>query len=269
MKKSSLMRFAIAVACFLAFESIGALAQSATSADAYSNANIDWQQASGQTIVLAGEQSPWMNAITPLLPKFTALTGIKVEPQTQSEQGFTSKMPVTLAGGSSTPDVYMVWSFSQASTAGWLEPLKSYIDNPKLTDPQWFNFKDFFTSAVQFGTSLQGDTLEALPITAEAETLFINEPMLKAAGLKAPKTFQELYADAVALKKPGVAGIAMRAQPTASMVPWTAAGFVFSYGGQLIDKNGKAVFDSPQAIAAIEMYAKLLRDAGPPGCRRS
>ena len=44
----------------------------------YADAAIDWKQFAGQTIALAGAIHPWSNAITPLLPEFTKLTGINV-----------------------------------------------------------------------------------------------------------------------------------------------------------------------------------------------
>ena len=44
----------------------------------YANAAIDWKQFAGQTIALAGATHPWSNAIAPLLPQFTILTGINV-----------------------------------------------------------------------------------------------------------------------------------------------------------------------------------------------
>jgi multiple sugar transport system substrate-binding protein len=43
-----------------------------------------------------------------------------------------------------------------------------------------------------------------------------------------------------------------------------AMGFVFSYGGDMV-KDNKAAFASPEAIAAVDMYAQLLSQAGPVG----
>ena len=40
--------------------------------------------------------------------------------------------------------------------------------------------------------------------------------------------------------------------------------FVFSYGGHMV-KDNKAAFASPEAIAAIEMFGRLLSQAGPVG----
>ncbi|EGU49873.1 substrate-binding protein, partial [Vibrio nigripulchritudo ATCC 27043] len=45
---------------------------------------------------------------------------------------------------------------------------------------------------------------------------------------------------------------------------WPCGGFLFSYGGEVI-KDGRCVLDSDQAIAAIDMYGRLLKDAGPLG----
>jgi multiple sugar transport system substrate-binding protein len=60
-----------------------------------------------------------------------------------------------------------------------------------------------------------------------------------------------------------MSGIAMRAQASGnSSVP--AMSFVFSYGGAMVSDN-KAVFASPEAIAAIEMYGQLLSQAGSRG----
>ena len=74
-------------------------------ASAHASAAIDWKQFAGQTITLAGAIHPWSNAITPLLPDFTKLTGINVVTDFQSETTYLSAIPIRLARGSSTPDV--------------------------------------------------------------------------------------------------------------------------------------------------------------------
>jgi hypothetical protein len=58
----------------------------------YANAAIDWKQFAGQTITLAGAIHPWSNAITPLLPDFTKLTGIDVVTDFQLEAATFPKM---------------------------------------------------------------------------------------------------------------------------------------------------------------------------------
>lgn len=231
----------------------------------YANSDIDWRQASGETIVFGGLEHPWMTAVRPLLPQFTELTGIEVVPEVSSETEYVSKMPITLSGGSATPDVFMVWAYGQAVTGGWLEPLGPYFQNEELTDLDWYNMDDIFQSARDFPVWPEDERQYAVAITAEAQTVFMNEELLNEAGMDAPETMSELYDLAVELDGEQRSGIAMRAKPTGDAVPWTAGGFIFSYGGEIIDSEGRAAFDSPEAVAAVEMYAQLLRDAGPVG----
>lgn len=233
-------------------------------AEHYANANIDWRQAEGQTIVLGGLEHPWMNAVEPLLGQFTELTGIEVRAELQSESEYVAETPIKLGGGSAVPDVYMVWSLGQAISAGWLEPLDQHYANADLTDMAWYEEDDIFASARSFPVWNDGERY-VVSITAEAQTLFINQPMLDAAGGAVPTTFDALYETAMALKNDNTAGIAMRAKATGDAGPWPAGGFVFSYGGEIVDADGNVRLDSEEAIAAIDMYGKLLRDAGPLG----
>ena len=87
----------------------------ADAAGIYANAAIDWKQFAGQTITLAGAIHPWSNAITPLLSDFTKLTGIDVVTDFQLETAFLGALPIKLAGGSRTPDVFMFLTYDRAS----------------------------------------------------------------------------------------------------------------------------------------------------------
>src|SRR5881227_1951167 len=60
----------------------------------YANAAIDWKQFAGQTITLAGAIHPWSNAIAPLLPDFTKLTGIKVATDFRLETAYLGALPI-------------------------------------------------------------------------------------------------------------------------------------------------------------------------------
>src|SRR5258708_29221742 len=67
---------------------LGVLPRGSFAADAaaiHPDAAIDWKQFAGQTLTLAGAIHPWSNAITPLLPQFTILTGIHVTLDLQLE----------------------------------------------------------------------------------------------------------------------------------------------------------------------------------------
>jgi multiple sugar transport system substrate-binding protein len=231
-------------------------------ADMYKAAKTDWKQLAGQTINLAGATHPWSRAITPLLPQFTELTGIKVNTDFQSETEFLNALPIKLAGGSTTPDIFMFLAYGQGITAGWLEPLNALYADKSLTDLAWYDESDLLKTAGNFPVWTNGERY-AFPITSEAMTLFLNRDALAKAKLKVPETFDQLLAAAKAMKTDDMSGIAMRAKASGNSTP-AAMGFVFSYGGQMV-KDNKAVFDSPEGIAAIDMYGRLLREAGPIG----
>jgi multiple sugar transport system substrate-binding protein len=229
---------------------------------AYANATIDWKQFAGQTLTLAGAIHPWSNAITPLLPDFTKLTGISIVPDFRLETTYLGALPIQLNRGSSTPDVFMWTTYGQGISAGWLEPLNAYYTDKSLTDPGWYDESDLLKTARAFPLWRDGERY-AMPITSEAVTLFINGDALAAKNLPVPQTFEQLLVTANAVKTDEMSGIAMRAQAGGnSSVP--AMSFVFSYGGAMVSDN-RAVFASPEAIAAIEMFGQLLSQAGPGG----
>src|ERR1700704_2867975 len=103
-------------------------------ASAYASAAIDWKQFAGQTITLAGAIHPWSNAITPLLPEFTELTGIGVVTDFRLETTYLGALPIQLNRGGSTPDVFMFLTYGQGISAGWLEPLNAHFSDRSLTD---------------------------------------------------------------------------------------------------------------------------------------
>ena len=228
----------------------------------YAGASIDWKQFAGRTITLACAIHPWTNAITPLLGEFTELTGINVIPDFRLETAYLGALAIQLNRGSSTPDVFMFTAYGQGISGGWLEPLNAYYADTSLTDLPWYDESDLLKTARAFPLWRGGERY-AMPITSEAVTLFINRDALAAKQLPIPQTFEELLLTANAIKTDEMSGIAMRAQASGnSSVP--AMSFVFSYGGAMVSDN-KAVFASPEAIAAIEMYGRLLGEAGPAG----
>jgi multiple sugar transport system substrate-binding protein len=229
---------------------------------AYASAAIDWKQFAGQTITLAGAIHPWSNAITSLLPDFTGLTGIKVVTDFEPETTYLSAIPIRLARGDSAPDVCMFTTYGQGISGGWLEPLNAYYSNKSLTDLAWYEESDLLKTARTFSLWPDGERY-GFTITSEAMTLFLNGGALAAKDLPVPETFDELLATARAVKTNAMSGMAMRAQAGGNSSP-AAMGFVFTYGGAMI-KDNMAAFESQEAIAAIDMYGRLLREAGPVG----
>ena len=135
----------------------------------YASAAIDWKQFAGQTITLAGAIHPWSSAINQVLPEFTKLTGISVITDFRLETTYLGALPIQLARGGSTPDVFMFTTYGQGISAGWLEPLNAYYSDRSLTDRGWYDESDLLKTARAFPLWSDGERY-AVPITSEAMT---------------------------------------------------------------------------------------------------
>lgn len=242
---------------------IGRRAWAQSDLSEWTSADIDWRQFEGTTLELAGATHPWSSAILPLIPMFTELTGIEVKTDFQSEAEFLTSLPIRLGSGASVPDVFMFLSYGQGIGAGWLEPLNAYYEDETLVDTAWYDEDDLLGAAAGFPVWSDGERY-AFPITAESQIMFYSSEALDAAGLSMPTTFEELYEASVALKSDSMAGIAMRAK-AASSATAASMGFLFSHGGRMVDDAGKVAFHSAEGIKALDIYGKMLRDAGPLG----
>ena len=123
----------------------------------YASAAIDWKQFAGQTITLAGAIHPWSNAITPLLPDFTRLTGINVVTDFRLETTYMGALPIQLTRGDSTPDVLMYTRYGQGVSGGWFEPLNAYYSDKSLTDLAWYDENDLLKTARSFPVWRNGE----------------------------------------------------------------------------------------------------------------
>ncbi|QPM69034.1 ABC transporter substrate-binding protein [Atribacter laminatus] len=228
----------------------------------FEKASINWRQKEGERLLVGMNKHGFTDAIQQFLPEFEQLTGIKVTLDVYPEEEFRKKRLVTMAGGGGIYDVFMIdQALYQYAEAGWVEPLMTYIENPDLTDNNWYDFEDIFDKARGFG-EYKG-VFYALPITGEAEILFYRSDLNEEKGLAVPQSMDELYENAKKLKSDSIAGIVLRGQRGWGANVWPWSGFLWTYDGRYFDADDNPAFNSPEAVAATEMYAKLLIDAGP------
>ena len=228
------------------------------------NADIDWRQFEGTELRVVMTTHWFQAAIEEMLPEFEELTGIKVSMENYAESEFWNKLLVEFNSNSGI-DAYMMNYTNEAvyHTGGWIEDLNPYIDNPELTDAEWYDLDDFFASALDFG--VYEDYRYGIPVTGEWQILFYRSDLYEKHGLEVPETMDELYDNAKFIQdnEDGVSGIVLRgARGSALWWPWS--GFLRTYGGMWIT-DGVCTLDTPEAAAATEMYVKLLNDCGPAG----
>lgn len=218
------------------------------------------QPYAGATLRLVGANHPWQVAITPLLAEFEAATGIKVNFEALGEDQLNQKLTTEFTAGGSDIDVFMQRPLQEARVMqlnGWYEDLTNCVSDPA------YDFADFADGAV--GTTTVNGVLTGVPIVTEQEVLYYRKDLLEAAGLSVPTTLDELKAAAEALtdKDNEIYGFVARGQRSPLVTQFSS--FLYSMGGDWFDENRKATINTPEALAAIDLYGTLLREYGPPG----
>ncbi|NPV53946.1 MAG: sugar ABC transporter substrate-binding protein [Firmicutes bacterium] len=265
MKTVSAMRIskiAFLVVLMLLTVSVVSYGASMPSAD---QAKINWKQASGQSIRIMACARPAITYLKSLLPEFEALTGIKVTIDDYPEGEFFKKIVIDLSSGKPVSDAFMLsHAYTVMYAEGkWVEPLKPYLENPKLTDAAWYDFNDYPKGSLRDAT--WKGVLYGVPIAPDTQILMYRKDLFKSKGLDIPKDMNELYQAAVKLNDPPkMAGIVLRLlRGSGTHWPWN--GYVQNYGGYWIDPEDNPQLNSKPTIEATKMYIKLLKDAGPAG----
>ena len=133
---------------------------------------------------------------------------------------------------------------------GVAEPLDSYITPA---------FRDRFVP-VFLGPGTINGKVYGLPIAASARAMFYNKDMLAKAGFPdGPATWDDVVAAAQKIKAAGAYGYGMQGKDLETDVYWYYA--LWSYGGDLIGKDGKAAFAGPEGVKALTLY-KMMIDQG-------
>lgn len=255
--------------------SLGAVLAFGIAAQAQS---FNWKQASGTTINVQLNQHPYQAALVKKLEEFQKLTGITVKYTVTPEENYFDKVTTALFAKNGNPDVFMtgIYQSWDYATAGSMEPLDSYMNDPKLTASDW-NPKDFFPGvlnagkwSLKVGTPSGSGPQWVLPLGFESNTLMYNKKYFDSKGLKPPKTLDELVALAAKLKDwngPGSYGLAVRGTRSwATIHPGYMTAFDAAGNKDFVIKDGKLVsgLDTPGSIEFTKKWAQMVREGGPP-----
>jgi len=219
----------------------------------------------GVTLNVSTFSAAYPKLLQQWLPEFEALTGAKVNYDAPSFPVYNQRADLELSTKGSAFDVVNV-TFIYSSrwiNSGWLTPLDDFIKNPNLTPADW-DINDFLPGARQPETGRDGK-LYGIPWTAEALlTASSRFDLVEKAGLAFPDTTDDLVKVLRAVnKKERVAGFVAD-----NHYGWTFVPYLHAFGGDVFRKAPDDLFptlDTPEAIAAGEYYANLLKEFGPDG----
>jgi multiple sugar transport system substrate-binding protein len=105
-----------------------------------------------------------------------------------------------------------------------------------------------------------------LPIAAAARAMFYNKDLFTKAGLdpnKPPSTWDQMLSDAQQIKaKTGSFGYAFDGKGVQAFRYFGY--FLWNNGGDFFDSSGKAAFNSPQGVQALDFLVKLVKSGSTP-----
>ncbi len=218
----------------------------------------------GSKISILANDHPWVHHIAARIEEFSGLTGIAVVFDVYPEEQFRIKRTVEMLSGVSAYDSFMIMpgnSLSEYHAKGWVEPLEPFLENVRLAWPD-YDVADLYPSALE--ASVREGRLYSLPVLLETSILAYNKRIFAAYGAKPPRTMRELeQAARTVFQGSGgrIAGLTMRGRDMSATSQWVD--FLHSFGGSWLDGEGNAALASPESLAALEFYGRLLRDYGP------
>ncbi len=196
---------------------------------------------------------PWGTLPKDMTDRFTAETGIALDMQTLGWDDIRTKIVTSELAGTAPADVTEVdWSWvGQFGGAGWYEPLDGVVSADLRKDAPT---EKIFT---------YDGKLIAMPYNNDYRILIVNAAEAKKAGIEAaPKTLDELMADAKTLKAKGVVtypiGLPLSATE-GSATAWYL--LTKAFGGELFDKDFKPLFTdkSSAGYKALAWEAEALK----------
>jgi multiple sugar transport system substrate-binding protein len=214
---------------------------------------------SGVTINVACRHLPAMDFIEAHKALFEQYTGAKVNFTDYPENDLRSHIVTDAANKAGGFQLYCLDDnyIPLFASNHWVQPLDGVIKPAYKID-------DLFDS-LKAAYSWQGK-LNGLPIYSEVTILYYRKDLLAAKNIAVPTTIDALEAAATKLKDPPrTYGIALRGLRGEGMNVYTWTEWLRSYGGDFLGPQMQPVFDSPAAVEGTEHYAKIIKDAGPPG----
>ena len=244
---------------------LGGIASASLAGAASAQGGFDWRRHDGQTLNLMFNNHPWSQAMREMAGDFTARTGIRTRIEIFNEEQFRARLTTLMQGRSADLDAYMTLASREGALfrrAGWYADLAPMIADASLTAPDY--------DAADFSASIQGaNTFErqvvAVPINQEGPLFYWRRDVFERLGLAEPRFLEDIPVAAAAIKARGGDVGAWAARGLRTAVPYAFAGFVHNLGGSFALPDGKPGMAQPATVKALEMYANLLKDYGPPG----
>lgn len=219
----------------------------------------------GQTINLLLNNHPWSQAMREKVAEFTRLTGINARIEIFNEEQFRARLTTLMQARSADIDVFMSLKPREGvvfDRAGWYADLTPMLNDRTLTSPT-FNFEDF-GKALRDAETIN-NRLIGLPINLEGPLFYWRRDIFARCNIPEPMAVEDIEPAAQRLKACDAAIQPWAARGLRGAINYALGGFINNTGGSFATPDGRPGLCQPATVAAMDLYARLLRDHGPPG----
>jgi len=202
--------------------------------------------------VISQPRREW-ELIEKYLPEFEEKEGIDVVIHYFAELERRSKSRMDAATKAGQYQVYYIdeANVAEFTVTGQLLPLKDYY-------PAEYDFDDLSEPLVKV-LSYKGVAYGA-PMTFEGDIMFYRKDLLEANAIPVPTTLDE-YLQVVKFfhRPPQLYGTGTRGLRGSGMNVWRFSPYLHMFGGKYLDEAGNPIFNSPQAVKAVEYCIELIK----------
>jgi len=216
-------------------------------------------------------QSPWLEGFAAIADLYEEQTGNQVSLDVNPFAGSLEKQRNAVRSAESEYDLLVINGifYAEMYHGGFVEPLKNIDPNFEL-HPQIYEYggTPWFNADTQ-AIGKDGGELMTVPINPNITLLFYRADLYEENGWDAPRTFDEMFANAKALHDPDTFyGIAQRAGRATVSITWDFLPYIEGHGGSFFrDSDGGDYFvtiNSEAGRTALQLYVDLANEVGPP-----
>jgi multiple sugar transport system substrate-binding protein len=217
----------------------------------------------GVTLNLASQNDQFAAVMADLVPKFKDETGVTVKVDILSYPDLLTKVTSDFIGHTKGYDLLtmdIVWA-GQFAESGYTVDLTDWIKK----DAAEIKVKDIYPVLMSALGNYKGKQV-AFPFAGYANVLAYRKDLYEAAGLKPPKTMEDLVAAAYKLtdaSKRQFGFVANGQKGPAVAQDWMQ--YNAQMGGAILDKSGKPALNSEANVKSLTTYRDLFAKAAPPG----
>ncbi|MGN1142345.1 MAG: extracellular solute-binding protein [Oliverpabstia sp.] len=205
-----------------------------------------------KVLMSAGWTEDAIDAIRPQLKE----KGIELDVEAYDSATYEGKQRLACSSKGGEYDVVFLPGnvVNTYANAGALIPMNDVVEDMGFTDD------DYYASVRKF--TKVGDDWYAVPYSAECMVYFYRTDLISEDQV--PTTIDEMYELGKSLTNGDTYGCAIPAQSgEAACSMWSY--FLWSYGGDYFDENWYPTLNTPEAVEAAEMFAKIDQDCAPEG----